>query len=151
MSRKGTPGNEGRFPEEATTELCHVDQRETWLQGTSLSLLSTHQIAWCLFCDFFSAFCLPWMLISTWFHLSRNSGLYTHWGTVMSPPSPSQSVSEQNYKRASENGRAKGDDTQTNPPGMASRLGLWKQFPIVVTMDWSLPWTAAQSPAPEAK
>lgn len=44
VTGKGVPGNQGSFPEEVTTELCHVGQRETWVQGTALSLL-THQSA----------------------------------------------------------------------------------------------------------
>ena len=42
VSQEGLPGNQGRLPEEVTTELCHVDQGEMWVQGTSLSLLATN-------------------------------------------------------------------------------------------------------------
>lgn len=56
VSQEGIPGNQGRLPEEVTTEMCHVDQGEMWVQGTSFSLLATNCLMpflW-LFCPKFT-------------------------------------------------------------------------------------------------
>lgn len=43
VSGEGIPENQGRLPEEVTTELGG-DQGELWVQGASLSLLATQML-----------------------------------------------------------------------------------------------------------